>query len=185
MNIKNIFWVICFVLPINFQLQSEFLDDSKFSDKSVSLFDKPVDFSGSSGEICNPHNLDEIRIGLLVPDTLENPVDRNILQAAELTINEANSAGGFQGIPFRIIQRWGYDPWGADSKEMINLVYQDNVWAVVGSIEGDATHTEGIIVHLHQDDIKNLLTLMKQNGTCIPCIFTFDSRSKKRNNDMH
>ena len=61
-------------------------------------------------------------------------------------IEKANAAGGLQGVPFRLVKRWAYDPWGAGSTEVIRLVYQDSVWAVIGSLNGDATHIAEQIV---------------------------------------
>jgi len=57
-----------------------------------------------------------------------------------MAIEEINHSGGYNGIPYKLINRWSSDPWGAGSKEMIKLVYQDSVWGVIGSIDGNATH---------------------------------------------
>jgi len=57
-----------------------------------------------------------------------------------LAIEEANEGGGFRGKPFRLVCRWADDPWGAGSREMTRLVYEDKAWAVIGSIDGASTH---------------------------------------------
>lgn len=134
------FWILCFVLSSTLSLTGQSLDDTQTLEKPISVFDKPVDFSGWQGDVLNPEEFSEIRIGLFMPNDRTNPATLPILNSAQLAISESNAAGGFYGVPFRLVERWAYDPWGAGSKEMIKLVYQDSVWAVIGSLDGDATH---------------------------------------------
>lgn len=94
----------------------------------------------------NVKQLNEIRIGFFAPDNPDHPIGAQMHNAAELAIEEANIAGGFQGVPFKLIKRWSDEPWGAASKEMIKLVYQDSVWAVIGSLNGETTHIAEQIV---------------------------------------
>jgi len=127
-------------------LKGQSLNKTDTSEKPISVFDKPVDFSGWQGDILNPEELSEIRIGLFMPNDRTNPTALPILNSAHLAISESNAAGGFYGIPFRLVERWAYDPWGAGSKEMIKMVYQDSVWAVIGSLDGNTTHIAEQIV---------------------------------------
>jgi branched-chain amino acid transport system substrate-binding protein len=140
------FWILCFILSNTLLLKGQTLDKTNISEKPISVFDKPVDFSGWQGDILNPEELSEIRIGLFIPNDRTNPATLPILNSAQLAISESNAAGGYYGVPFRLVERWAYDPWGAGSKEMIKLVYQDSVWAVIGSLDGDATHIAQQIV---------------------------------------
>jgi ABC-type branched-subunit amino acid transport system substrate-binding protein len=66
--------------------------------------------------------------------------------AAQLAVEQANEAGGFEGVPFRIVSRWDSDPWRGGSKQMIKLVYEDDVWAVIGSVDGASTHVAEQVV---------------------------------------
>jgi ABC-type branched-subunit amino acid transport system substrate-binding protein len=84
--------------------------------------------------------LDEIRIGLFAPTDGDHPVGIAMYEAAQLAIEEINAAGGFAGVPLRLMTRWDDDPWRGGSKQMTKLVYEDNVWAVIGSVSGEATH---------------------------------------------
>lgn len=61
-------------------------------------------------------------------------------RAAQLAIEQINANGGFRGVPLRVMARWDNDPWRGGSKQMIKLVYEDSVWAVIGSVDGTATH---------------------------------------------
>ena len=114
--------------------------DDVSRESTISVFDKPVEFNGWKGEVTFPGKLSAINIGLFFPYDPADPLAGPILQAAEMAITEFNSAGGYYGVPFQLKARWSYNPWGAGSKEMIKLVYEDSVWAVIGSLDGTATH---------------------------------------------
>jgi ABC-type branched-subunit amino acid transport system substrate-binding protein len=63
-----------------------------------------------------------------------------MLHGAEMAIDEANARGGFCGKPFRLVIHNDGALWGASSNEIVKMVYQDNAWAMLGSISGDSTH---------------------------------------------
>ncbi len=108
--------------------------------QAPTVLDTPVDFSGSRGATIDPAQLDEIRIGLFAPTDSGNPVGGPMYRAAQLAVEQVNANGGFAGVPLRIVTRWDDDPWRGGAKQMIKLVYADSVWAVIGSVSGDATH---------------------------------------------
>jgi branched-chain amino acid transport system substrate-binding protein len=134
------------VFCMTFTSEGQSPDLVESDEQPVTVFDKPVDFTGWKGEVLSPQSLAEIRIGLFLPYDPSEPVAGPILKAVDMAIAEFNSAGGFYGIPFRLKTRWSYNPWGAGSKEMIKLVYEDSVWAVIGSMDGAATHIAQQIV---------------------------------------
>jgi branched-chain amino acid transport system substrate-binding protein len=111
-------------------------NQSVIAEKPVHVLDTPAEFTGTSGDFSTASDLDAINIGLFLP-IQENP---QIVQAAELAISEYNDQGGYKGKNFRLIQRWAENPWLAGSKEMIKLIYEDSVWAIIGSHNGSATH---------------------------------------------
>ena len=108
----------------------------------VSILHSRPDFSGPEGRDLDEHTLKKVRIGLFMP----GDPDPAMINAAGLAISEINESGGYKGIPFRLITRWASDPWAAGSKEMIKLIYKDSVLAVIGSIDGTATHIAEQIV---------------------------------------
>ena len=148
MKVFRLLWIPWFVIFCTAQIQSQ----SKTSNQTGQqreprgVLDTPVDFSGWIGKTGNPEQFKEIRIGFFAPDEPDDPIGGPMLNAAALAVEEANAAGGFHGVPFQLVQRWAYDPWGTASKEMIKLVYQDSVWAVIGSLNGAATHVAEQIV---------------------------------------
>jgi len=60
--------------------------------------------------------------------------------AAGLAIDQANREGGYRGIPFRLVPTWSDTPWGTGVAELARAVYADQVWAIIGSIDGASTH---------------------------------------------
>jgi branched-chain amino acid transport system substrate-binding protein len=111
-----------------------YTDEEALSPGPPGVLDTPVEFSGWRGTTLSPTGLSEVRIGLFAPDSGDAP------KGARLAVEQLNAAGGFRGAPFRIVERWADDPWSGGAKEMIQLVYDDSVWAVLGSVNGHATH---------------------------------------------
>lgn len=86
----------------------------------------------------------EIKIGLLVNDSSNYPAQH----AAELAIKEANDNSN--SIQFKLVIRSAEGRWGAGSKESVKLVYEDKVWAIVGSLDGRNAHlTEQVATKAH------------------------------------
>ncbi len=112
----------------------------------ASILNTPADFSGWKGDVMDPARLDTVRIGLFAPDRPDDPVGVPMWNAAMLALEQVNSSGGFHGVPFGLVRRWSDNPWGAGSKKMIRLVYEDSVWAVIGSLDGEFTHIAEQIV---------------------------------------
>lgn len=63
-----------------------------------------------------------------------------MLHGAQMAINEANARGGYCGKPFRLKTHNDAATWGASSNELVKMVYDEKVWAMLGSISGDSTH---------------------------------------------
>jgi branched-chain amino acid transport system substrate-binding protein len=60
--------------------------------------------------------------------------------AAQLAIEKANLEGGYRGLPFRLIATWSENPWGSGISQLARSVYTEDLWAIVGSIDGPSTH---------------------------------------------
>jgi branched-chain amino acid transport system substrate-binding protein len=139
---NRMYWILSLVF---FGL-SQLIAQTDLAENPKSVLDLPVEFSGWLRDTTNLSLIDEVRIGLFLPKDIENESTQTLNQAANLAIEEINNTGGYQGLPFRMISRWSTKPWESGSKEIIKLVYQDSVLAVVGSIDGDATHIAEQIV---------------------------------------
>jgi branched-chain amino acid transport system substrate-binding protein len=88
------------------------------------------------------NKLSEVAIGFLGP--LENNPESifgiPMLHGAQLAIEEANARGGYKGKPFALKPYNDSALWGASSTVLPSLLFKDNAWAVLGSIDGQSTH---------------------------------------------
>ena len=130
-------------------------------------FAKPYDlnythpniYTGSGREIPEPKNLTEVRIGFFGPieHTPDQAFGQRMLHGAQLAIEEANARGGYGGKPFKLMLHNDYDNWqakavygddrptdptiwGSPSNEAVKMVYDDEDWAILGSINSESTH---------------------------------------------
>ncbi|UCF37249.1 MAG: ABC transporter substrate-binding protein [Acidobacteriota bacterium] len=106
-----------------------------------------------------PGDLTEIRIGYFGPSDPADPVAGDLWLAAQTAIEEINAAGGYEGLPFRLLPAWSADPWGSGIRQVTQLVYHDQVWALIGSIDGPSTHLAEQVV------AKARLTLINPGST--------------------
>jgi len=96
-----------------------------------------------------------IAIGLLLPDHSH----WKVVEAAKLAIKEANSKGGYKRHHFELLIRTAEGFWGAGSKESVNLVYEDHVRAIIGSLDGRNGHlAEQVATKSHLTYIETFAT---------------------------
>jgi len=87
-----------------------------------------------------------IKIGLLVAND-ESVLARN---GAEMAIENANEIEGPNGLHLQLVVRSMEGPWGTGSKEAVNLVFDEKVWAIIGSHDGRNAHlVEQVIAKTH------------------------------------
>jgi ABC-type branched-subunit amino acid transport system substrate-binding protein len=88
------------------------------------------------------NKLSEVAIGFLGP--LENNPEMIFgtpaLHAAQMAIEEANARGGYKGKPYALKVYNDSALWGASSTVLPSMLFKDNCWAVLGSIDGQSTH---------------------------------------------
>ena len=116
-------------------------------------FLQQMEYTGPGRAIPEPEHLDTVRIGFLGPilptvsvatggKSHEEVLGVAMLRGCRLAIEEANAKGGYlKGkIPFELCVRNDNALWGASGSEIIHLAYKDNVWAIVGGVDGANTH---------------------------------------------
>lgn len=117
---------------------------SKFTVPYYEHYADLVEYNGAARDVPDPdlHDLSEIRIGFLGPLYAHPDQERGnrMLHGAQLAIDEANTAGGYCGKPFKLMLHNDSAIWGASSNEVVKMVYDEKVWAMFGSISGDTTH---------------------------------------------
>jgi len=100
-------------------------------------------FNGPGRDATAPLPADGVRVGFTCPErTLEG---KEFRAAVNLAIEERNKAGGFKGVPFVPVFRFDDGPWGMVSKQVVALAYEDEVWAIVGGLDGGRAHVAELI----------------------------------------
>jgi ABC-type branched-subunit amino acid transport system substrate-binding protein len=119
----------------------------------------PNIYSGAGRDLPEPKNLTEVRIGFIGPieHNPESIFGLRMLHGAQLAVEEANARGGYGGKPFKLMLHNDYDNWqaktvygddrptdptiwGSASNEAVKMVYDDQDWAIFGSISSETTH---------------------------------------------
>lgn len=132
---------------------------SKFATPYDLNYVNPNIYVGAGRDLPEPKNLKEVRIGFFGP--IEHNPDSvfglRMLHGAQLAIEEANTRGGYGGKPFRLMLHNDYDNWqansvygddrptdpqiwGSSSDEAVKMIYDDEDWAIFGSISSESTH---------------------------------------------
>jgi len=117
------------------------------------FFLKEVGYRGYGRNIPEPEHVDSVKIGFLGPimptvsvatggASHEEPLGLKMLQGARLAIEHANARGGYRGggTPYELVIRNDNGLWGASGSEIVHLAYKDEVWAILGTIDGANSH---------------------------------------------
>ncbi|HSW50299.1 MAG TPA: ABC transporter substrate-binding protein [Bryobacteraceae bacterium] len=127
----------------------------------------PPEYEGPGREEQAPADLTEIRIGFF------GPTEDTIWQGAALAVEEANRRGGYRGFPFRLVSRWSDDPWRAGAAHVVRLAYEDQVWAIIGGIDGATTHlAEQVVVKARLALVSPASTDRSVSQAGVPWMFT-------------
>ncbi len=132
---------------------------SKFAAPYDLNYTHPNIYAGAGRDIPEPNNISEVRIGFFGPieHTPDEKFGQRMLHGAQLAVDEANIRGGYGGKPFRLMLHNDYDNWqantvygedrptdptiwGSASNEVVKMVYDDQDWAIFGSISSESTH---------------------------------------------
>ncbi len=113
-----------------------------------------MEYTGAGRGVPEPEHVDTVKLGFLGPimptvsvatggkSHNEEVLGIAMLRACRMAIEEANEKGGYlkRKIPFELCVRNDNALWGASGSEVIHLAYKDNVWAIIGGIDGANTH---------------------------------------------
>jgi branched-chain amino acid transport system substrate-binding protein len=132
---------------------------AKFASPYFENYTHPNIYLGAGRDLPEPQGLTEVRIGFIGPieHTPDQIFGQRMLHGAQLAIEEANARGGYGGKPFRLMLHNDYDNWqakavygddrstdptiwGSASNETVKMVYDEQDWAIFGSISSEATH---------------------------------------------
>lgn len=84
-----------------------------------------------------------MRLGVLAP--LTDPDGIAVLEGVSIALDEANARGGYHGLPYAVVARTTEGPWGITSRQGAALAYDDNVWAIIGGLDGQQAHLAELI----------------------------------------
>jgi branched-chain amino acid transport system substrate-binding protein len=100
----------------------------------------PSQYAGPGRDAPEPKDAREIPIGYFGPSDSSDAQSGDMWCAAQLAVEEVNRAGGCAGRPLRLVPRWSDKPWTAGAVAVTRMVYQDNVWGIIGGVDGPTTH---------------------------------------------
>ncbi len=127
---------LCLFLAIAFCQAIQAAEPAAYFDRNT----QPLDYAGPGRELPEPENLQEVRIGYYGPGDPQHRLAGDLWCAALLAIEEANGQGGYRGKPFRLVPRWSENPWSGGAAAVTEMVYTDQVWAIVGGVDSASTH---------------------------------------------
>lgn len=113
-----------------------------------------MEYTGPGRALPEPEGLKSVGIGFLGPimptvsvatggrSHNEEALGIMMMRGAQLAIDQANAAGGYRrlAIPFELVVRNDNALWGSSGNEIVRMAYDDQVWAILGSIDGANTH---------------------------------------------
>ncbi len=138
------------------------------------------DFRRQTLEYAGPRSVDEVpqgltrvAIGWFGPSDPAPAVHGDLWAAAQLAVEEANRAGGWNGLPFELLPRWSADVWGSGVSQVARLVYEDGAWAILGSVDGASTHlAEQIVAKARLSLVSPVSTDESVNLAGVPWMFS-------------
>jgi ABC-type branched-subunit amino acid transport system substrate-binding protein len=132
---------------------------AKFEEPYSENYLEPNIYVGAGRDVPDPANVTEVRIGFMGPvDPAPDAVDGlRMLHGAQLAVEEANAHGGYGGKPFKLMVHNDYNNWqakavyggnrptesaiwGSAADEAVKMIYDDQDWAIFGSINSESTH---------------------------------------------
>ena len=116
----------------------------RFSKPYYQNYTSTPDYTGVADYVppLKASDVSEVAIGFLGPIYQHKDIALGMamLHGAEMAVDEANARGGYCGRPFHLKIHNDAATWGASSNEIVKMIYDEKVWAMLGSISADSTH---------------------------------------------
>jgi ABC-type branched-subunit amino acid transport system substrate-binding protein len=117
---------------------------SNFTKPYHEHYTKLVEYYGGARDAKTVAAADVMDVPIAFLGPVRNHKDEKLgtamLRGAEMALHEANAGGGYGGKPFRLVIHNDEAVWGASSNEIVKMTYDDQAWAMLGSISSDSTH---------------------------------------------
>jgi branched-chain amino acid transport system substrate-binding protein len=92
--------------------------------------------SGLRAQPAPDRSRESITLGLLV----ENSTLVEARYGAQFAVKEINRNGGLNGRPIDVVVKSMEGPWGVGSKKAVDLVFDEQAWALIGLLNGRNSH---------------------------------------------
>ena len=146
------------------------------SPRKEAFFDlrkRQTEYAGPGRLTPPPEDIAEVLIGYFGPCDPEDPESGGVWLAAKLAVEEANQLRGYQGKLFRLVPGWSENPWGTGVKQVVGMVYDQDVWAIIGGVDGPSTHlAEQVAVKARLPLVSSVSTDKTVNLTNVPWMFS-------------
>ena len=130
-------------------------------------------YTGPEDESPDLDELNEVVIGWFGPSDSAHPIHGDLWVAASIAVDEANRAGGWNGIPFRLLPRWSENVWGSGVSQVAHMAYADRTWAILGSVDGASTHlAEQVVAKARLPLVSPVSTDESVNLAGVPWMFS-------------
>jgi branched-chain amino acid transport system substrate-binding protein len=116
-------------------------------------FLEQMQYTGPGRAIPEPEHVETVKLGFIGPimatvsvatggQSHGEALGVQMLQGSRLAIEEANARGGYlkRKIPYELVVKNDNGLWGASGNEIVDLAYNDHVWAILGTIDGANSH---------------------------------------------
>ena len=132
---------------------------AKFTTPYELNYTRPNIYAGAGREIPDPKKVSEVRIGFFAPieESPEEKYGRRMFDGAQMAVDEWNARGGYGGKPFKLMLHNDYNNWqakaaygesrstapeiwGSAGDEAVKMIYDDEDWAIFGSLNSESTH---------------------------------------------
>lgn len=144
-------------------------DDEPYHDFRL----QPLEYLGPADEGPDPASLTEVPIGWFGPSDPAHPLHGDLWTAASQAVEEVNEVGGLHGLPVRLIPRWSDNPWGTGVGQIARMVHEDQVLAILGSVDGPGTHlAEQVVVKARLPLVSPVSTDESVNLAGVPWMFS-------------
>ena len=112
-----------------------------------------MQYYGPGRDKPEPEKLDTVKVGFIGPimstvsiatggKSHEEALGIPMLQGSRLAVEEWNARGGYlkRKIPFELVVSNDNGLWGSSGNEIIKQAYRDDVWGILGTIDGANSH---------------------------------------------
>lgn len=110
--------------------------------KAYHQWTAPFEYNGPNRGITEgEQNPKTVRVGILASLSGGGAVYGEAMkEGADLALGEINGGSGVRGRPLELIYRDDRNDMGENGHQTVKLLFEDNVWAIIGSVHSGCTH---------------------------------------------